>query len=292
MKTHIFFALLCFITVTANSQNLDHLMTRRYVSCQDIEYNSSFLVPGYFQKGEIDSLNYVLDYWQKRCGYNSLIFQTRTLLDIQQRKFNEASIDRSWIYQLMDISVNQRPYEASRYSWRFNYTNSLYYGFIDSLARDLDKNDLSESERFLVRLYSGNANMSDLKDKYPGSKINVYYSQFVDSISRLPEFTMSLYTGGFFPAKSGATLGNHGLIGFGFGGIFYKNSIDLLLDFKFGPPKEPYNVLYNDSIITSDKYTGTVHWPRIWKNFNKKREIRFSYKRRYRWRKNYSCYKR
>ena len=259
MKNHLFIALLCFTIIPVTGQNLDHLMTRHFISCQDIEYNSSFLIPSYYRRAETDSLKYILDYWENRCGYNELIFQTRTLLDIKEKKFNEENIDKTWIYRLMDISRNRRPYPYSPYNWRYyqsNYTNGLFQEFLDSLSTDLEKENLSETENFLVSFYAGNSKLGDLKDKYPGSKLNDYYSQFVDSVLRLPEFTLAIYTGAFFPTQSAATLGNHGLLGFGIGGIFYKNSIDLLLDFKFGPPKEQYHFLYHDSLISSDIYTG------------------------------------
>lgn len=73
---------------------------------------------------------------------------------------------------------------------------------------------------------------------------------------KLPNYTFLLYSGVFIPTQSASVLGNHGIIGWGFGGSLNRNSLDFLINFKFGPPKGSYEVLDKDSLITTNKYRG------------------------------------
>ncbi|MCU4164118.1 hypothetical protein [Carboxylicivirga caseinilyticus] len=262
MKKIITFFSIIVLLQTANAQDLDHLMTRRYISCPDIEYNCSFLIPDYYQRGLNDSLNYVLEYWENRCGISDLLYQTKTLVNIKNRTFNEKDINDDLFTKLVAYrkrKVNNIFYSGmySRY-YPSDYTNGLYNSFLESLSNDiLNQTNLTLEEKFITDLYSNKTKLSDLAtDKYAGNRFKNQYEQFVDSIKHLPEFTFTIYSGFFITNQSVNTIGNNGIIGFGFGGIFNKNSIDMLLDFKFGGPKKEYDVLYKNSVITTNEYTG------------------------------------
>ncbi len=247
---------------TTKSQDLDHLMTRKYINCADIEYNCSFLIPDYYKRGLNDSLNYVLDYWENRCGINDLLYQTKILVDIKNGTFNKNQINNDLFKHLVEYRkrrVNNLKYSGT--NWRFysrDYTNGLYNKFLDSLSTEiLNQKNLTEEEEFVTKLYSNKAKLSELDtDDNSNNLFKNQYKSFVDSVKYLPEFTVTFYSGLFIPNQSANILGNNGIFGFGFGGIFNKNSIDLLLDFKFGGPKKGYKVLYKDSLITTNEYVG------------------------------------
>lgn len=251
-----------FITYYLIGQNLDHLMTRKYLTCQDIEYNCSFLIPDFHKRNLIDSLNYTIQYWENRCGLSNLLFQTKILTKIEQKTFNENEINKKWINWLIDYQrYNNAILRYSNYGWRYYniyYPNGLYIDFLDSIANVIASDmKINLTEKYLVNFYLNNFKLKDLRnEEYANSILGKLYNKYIDSIAKLPELTVSLYTGLFFPKQSAKILGNHGMIGFGFGGIFYKNSIDLLLDFKFGPPKSEYEIIYGDSLISTNKYTG------------------------------------
>lgn len=261
MKRIISIAILFGLIQTIYAQDLDHLMTKRSLNCMDIEYNCSFLIPDYYNRGLIDSLNQTLVYWENRCGENYLLFQIKTLINIKQGLFNDKNVDKAFFDKLVAYrmwNIYYDSYSISNWGYSSNDIRNGLYDLLDTLTLELEKSsNLTATEGFLINMYLGKSKLYELKsEKYSNIILSNYYTGYVDSILRIPEFTISIYSGVFIPTQSASTLGSHGIIGFGLGGIFYKNSIDLLLDFKFGAPKESYEVLYKDSIITSDVYTG------------------------------------
>jgi len=90
-------------------------------------------------------------------------------------------------------------------------------------------------------------------------------SVFIEEEKHLEKFEISernisffggLYAGYHRYTGKNALLGGKvplGLIG---GLKLYKNYFNILLDFKAGKPKENYDVMYNDSLVTADTYQG------------------------------------
>ena len=70
MKRFKTLLLIAFISTYALGQidNVEKLMTRKYLSCEDINYNVKFLIPSFYDKGNTDTLYSVLDYWENHCG--------------------------------------------------------------------------------------------------------------------------------------------------------------------------------------------------------------------------------
>ncbi|MCT4637766.1 MAG: hypothetical protein N4A72_08645 [Bacteroidales bacterium] len=262
MKKIITYLTFISFLYTVNAQDLDHLMTRRHINCYDIEYNCTFLISDYYNRGLNDSLNYVIKYWENRCGSNELLIQTKTLIDIKNRTFNKANINNNLFNSLIDY--RKREVYSMRYSgmhmnyYPIDYTAGAYNSFLDSLSTEIrDINNLTEEEKFIVDLYSGKAKLSELKtDRYSSKLLKKHYNSFEDSIKLQPEITYTVYSGLFMPNQSLSVLGVNGIIGIGIGGIYNKNSVDLLWAFKFGGPKEDYKVLHNGSLVTTDKYAG------------------------------------
>src|SRR5689334_12534753 len=92
MKTVIlsFFVLIPSLSF-AQDVNLDHLMNRWVISCDDIFYNAQDLVSKYHSNGNSDSIRMVLNYWQKRCGLDEKSTRLETLLNIDEKKFSEET---------------------------------------------------------------------------------------------------------------------------------------------------------------------------------------------------------
>lgn len=262
MKRFLIITLLFSLGQISIAQDLDQLMTKRYISCADVEYNCSFLIPDYYREGKTDSLDMVLDYWSKKCGENNVLFQTKTLLEIENGTFDDKDINRKLFDKLVVYRrTNLYRLPGAKYYWSsypYSYTGIEYLFFLDSLANEIQNtSNLTTTEDFVIGIFNGDKRLYDLEtEKYAGTFLSHQYRRFADSIMRIPEFTFTFYSGIFIPTQSAGTLGPHGIIGFGLGGNFYKNSIDLMLDFKFGAPSNSYEVLYNDSVISSDVYTG------------------------------------
>ncbi len=188
-------------------------MTKRYLSCLDIEYNCSFLIPDYYNRGIIDSLNYTLVYWENRCGENDLLFQTKTLINIKQGLFNDKNVDKALFDKLVvqrKSNIYYSPYTISYWGYSSNNRKNGLHDFLDTLSVELEKtSNLTVTEDFLINMYLGKSKLYELKsEKYANTKLSNYYTEFVDSILRIPEFTLSIYSGIFIPTQSASILGS------------------------------------------------------------------------------------
>ncbi len=88
---HIFKILtILFFTSNVYGQidGIENLMTRRYLSCQDIGYNAQFLIPEFYKKDSKDTLNAIIDYWEKHCGLTEEIIRCKILLAIDNTPRN------------------------------------------------------------------------------------------------------------------------------------------------------------------------------------------------------------
>ena len=82
MKRFIFSIVFVAFGLSLYGQKIDPeaLMTKRIITCPDILYNASYLIPGYYEKGSIDTLNSVLDFWEQNCGITEPITRCRILI--------------------------------------------------------------------------------------------------------------------------------------------------------------------------------------------------------------------
>ncbi len=251
------------LAVNVYSQNLDSLMTRKYISCQDIYLNSSYLVTDYYAKDKTDSLSLVLDYIENRCGKDKLINKYRFLTEIKSGNFNSSLINKSFFNELVMISKMRHYYYFPGYSYyHYQIDEDPYLMFhqsmndiTDTIANSiLENNKTTATENFIVNFYNDNTSLNELKTNTNiDSTLRNYYTDFSDSIKRIPQISAKVYTGIFLPNESAKVLGSHLIFGFGFGTVFYKNTIDIQLEGKFGLDVNDYTVMYNDTITSTDK---------------------------------------
>ena len=103
IKKNILAIILMSIALCGFSQvNLDHLMIKRAPNCEDIAYNSTYLIINYVEKQDIDSAKLVLNYWQSNCGNNEAIIRTKILFAIKEKSFNETIYDSTIIGYILD----------------------------------------------------------------------------------------------------------------------------------------------------------------------------------------------
>ena len=86
---------------TYNEQALDRLMVHRVITCQDILLNCSELIPKYLHQQKTDSLEMILDYWQRKCGLSEPLYRFKILYAIKTHRFSESMISEdTWQYLL------------------------------------------------------------------------------------------------------------------------------------------------------------------------------------------------
>jgi hypothetical protein len=72
----------------AQEQDLESLMTKQFLTCQDIAYNCMSLIPKFHRRGKDDSVRLVLSYWRNACGANVDNIRMEVLLDLDQNVFS------------------------------------------------------------------------------------------------------------------------------------------------------------------------------------------------------------
>ncbi len=238
-------------------------MTRRPLTCWEVEYNCKYLIPEYYANGKLDSVNILLNYWQKKCRWNNneIIERARLLLSIQMGTFKEENLKPAVFHQLTDYNRNKVSYKVNRYyNYRYYYRqsteDSLFDAFINIMAKKLKTKQLSPAEQLLSRLYSDSAivhiDTMIRNKKFDGTYLQKIYKHYKDSILHQPCMEAGLYTGYFNPLGNNKILGNKGIIGVFAGSKSRGNTFDFVLDVKPGSSKGKYNVMYKDSLTATD----------------------------------------
>jgi len=263
----IFFIFSMSFGAVAQIDNLDNLMTRKYISCEDVRYNCSFLIPDYYQKGKLDSVNLLLDYLEKRCGGIEEIRITRLLFSIQNGTFNEKQINATTFYELMSynrLKMNTSQFERygmGFYDWgSSDYLDAFYRNFTLKLANSLKDKQLTPTEQFFVNFYADSSAVKIGKllnsNDYAGTLIQQRYKSYKDSVKRIPAGHLGFYTGCYIPLGNNQILGNKLLLGFRFGSKFYKNYLNFCLNAKIGKAKDEYFVMHENQLTKTDVASG------------------------------------
>src|SRR5262245_17249535 len=85
------FLFLPVILLAQGTPNLDHLMTERLLTCEEVAMNCQILLPGYYARLRFDSIRMVLSYWRSKCGSSEAIDRMDVLLNLKERRFSEVA---------------------------------------------------------------------------------------------------------------------------------------------------------------------------------------------------------
>ncbi|MFZ4741106.1 MAG: hypothetical protein ACOYLE_08065 [Bacteroidales bacterium] len=267
---HIF-RILAFLFLTSNVygqiDGIESLMTRKYLSCQDIRYNAQFLIPEFYKKDSKDTLNAIIDYWEKYCGLSEEIIRCRILFAIDNREFDENTYDSTILNYLIS-------YKNSTWGLRNKYRETyIYYNWYSNTSQPdtlksftvnlakviLARNDLKPIERFFLKMYSNDfeGTFAMLQsDDFKETKIHKYYFSEIQRNNRQIILHGDFILGVWIPQDNLEILGNHPFIGLR-GGYKYKRLIvDATIGFKFVKSPNVYKVYKNDSIWDTDHFFG------------------------------------
>jgi hypothetical protein len=270
MKRFKTLLLIAFISTYALGQidNVEKLMTRKYLSCEDINYNVKFLIPSFYDKGNTDTLYSVLDYWENHCGNSEELTRCKIIFSIDKKEFNEKIYDSNILNYLLSyrngsnsMTYGYNNFYNNRYGWN-NYVNRIdtLDKFTVRLATKLLKRtDLKPLEIFFLRLYSNDFENPFLMiptEAFNGTLIQKLYCNEIKTYENQIIPHGDLILGAWIPFNSLKIVGSHPYIGFR-GGIKYKKIIaDLTLAFKPGNSPNVYQVYENDSLWNTNHFFG------------------------------------
>lgn len=264
MKKTILLSIITFLFLSAYSQeDIDKLMTKKALTCFDIEFNSTQLIEKYYYKNQFDSIDLILDYWEHNCGEIEQIFRTKILRAIWENNFSESMYDENVLGFVVDFKYKYNDFYNPRfYNYQFSYNKiHAFERFTSKVASELiTQYDENSIEYLFCNLYSGNINafFNDLQssDKYNGTKIKEYYETEIKKALVLPEAHGSLTAGTWIPLGNASTLGVHPTLGFEFGVKYKKFTYNFTANVKFISSKNDYLVVHLDSLLKTDYFFG------------------------------------
>ncbi len=263
MKRYLLILLTALFFSQAYSQDVEEMMTKKYISCNDIIYNSSFLIPEHFEKNNMDTLSAIINYWESRCGMNEALLRTKILLAINADTLNESIYDKVPIISYLSIYREEQRIINKVYYGNYYWTQPIDNSF-DTFTQELavklkNEDENSELESFFLDFYSNNFDeiFFRLQDtSLADTKIKEDYDQAVDRFSRWPDGHFSVYSGVWIPNGKLDILGLHPILGFQGGAKYKKLLVDAIMEFKFVKSPNTYFVQKDDSIYSTTHFFG------------------------------------
>lgn len=267
IKKNILAIILMSIALCGFSQvNLDHLMIKRAPNCEDIAYNSTYLIINYVEKQDIDSAKLVLNYWQSNCGNNEAIIRTKILFAIKEKSFNETIYDSTIIGYILDYMDRM---ESSKTEQRHYY--NYYYGlipikgdydnFTQKLANELIPLQKENSVEQLYCKFYANILKNPITEfqnnsNYNNTNVKKYYNNAVNKYKDKPDMHYCVFTGVWIPTGNAKLLGNHPLLGLQGGIRCKKTTYNLTMYFKFIDSQKDYQIKRNGKLDTTSYFFG------------------------------------
>jgi hypothetical protein len=204
IKKTIGILLLLFLSSSIFGQDDDIekiIMKKRALTCDDIFFNVTSIIPEMYQRGSIDSLNAVVDFWKNECDKTESLQRVRIVLAIKNNTFSEDL----YYKDIFDLLIQYKAAAANIFNDKemldgdipknYYVGNNVYnYRALFFFTQDLSKtilltrNDLNPLEKFFLEFYTNKIQSFTILEspEFKGYKIYVYYN-YNKSINRQPE---------------------------------------------------------------------------------------------------------
>jgi len=252
--------------------DLDSLMTKRYLGCEDVSYNVFDLLPTYFYRDEPDSISVLIAYWKDMCGKVEPVLRAEILASIWTNSFSEDIYDESIVDHLLwfQMKTSGVTSDWSSYLWRYPYypaspmenleTLVVYDEFTADLADQLlPYTEPGSLERLFCHFYRGETDtlFQEIQtEPYRNTKLSQAYAANVANLKNVADLDIALTLGYWNPVGGLDQLGEHSAVG-GLVGISDHLLIGRLEgEFRFGKPPDYYRIMHNDDIVFTNHYFG------------------------------------
>ena len=261
--------LIISLPIFGQADYVESLMTRRYLSCADILYNVSYLIPDFYEKGNKDTLRAIMAYWEDKCKFSSELLRCKVLLSIDNSSFDEIVYKDNDIRNMLRLCERTTIHDNKRIYWDYDYPNPYYFDneseerlkkFIITMSKTLlETKDVSAVEKFFLLVYANDFDkameMLD-SDELEGTRIKELYLQQKKSREQDVYFHNDWMIGVWIPHGNLDLLGTHPFFGYRLGMKYQKITTDLTLGFKFGKSPNAYQVYKDNKIWDTDYFAG------------------------------------
>ncbi|WP_420316594.1 hypothetical protein [Ekhidna sp.] len=239
------------------------ILSNPFITCQDVLYNAPDLILGYYKSDEPDSILLFIKYWKRKCMNPKEADWLKTITHIRSGRYDSDQITMSQINELVSYRrINEVSYYYSclveTRQQEINYDLEINYA-IDSIVRLIAHETTSENidEQLILNFYASKTpSFKEISNAPTSSKLKKLYEEAISRTLDEPQTHIGFITGAVQHYENISFFGSRPTMGFVIGGKTMRHNYDFIMDFRIGASKEPYSFIYNDSLITDDKWTG------------------------------------
>ena len=272
MRTYLLLLTVFAATATILAQpsdDMDRLMTKKRVSCQDIEVNCRYLLPKYLSDGKTDSMRTLLKYWERNCGSTEPWQRFTLIADAEAGLLKQDGFTKTEVWELLRYK-RKKEYAVEHPEVKEAVSGNLFFVrrepindefdlFTELRAADLARTRTDVVERRLFEFYSGRTDslFPLLARKEGGAhSLQTSYDSIITDLKGEWEYDMAVITGLMVPTEGLSAVGAHAELGFSVGMKQQRWAGEGVISFRFLPSSRSYIVTKNGVPTTTDYYFG------------------------------------
>ncbi len=249
----------------AQDIDVQSLVRERHISCHDLAFSASSLIPEYYHLRETDTLEALVYFWEISCGTNEPIFRFKTLQKIENNTFHEGWYPDNFWQLIHDYrqKIEEDTYQHFYFdyeAWEYYETHQGFNEFTATLAGNLkDDKDPEPLEKFYLELYANEFDkaFSLLEEgKLEGTRLDSVYRHEQEAKRRESFVFGGIYGGLWRPSDQLTVIGNQAQMGFMFGTVRNRTLYNISFQIGFLSSQEVYTVVVDNMLYETDHYTG------------------------------------
>lgn len=219
------------------------------LTCEDVSENCATLFVQYYKAGNMDSVAFVMDYWEGKCGNTEQIQRARILFAIDRKQYRDAVLKPEILEKVLDYKEKANIKNRNEFDI---FTQQL----ADSIINRYSKSGISYAwcefygknpDRLLKRIQNHEFDDSTLAQEYftEVKKLQIHSS-----------FNMAVFVGTWIPLKKLSEFGAHPEIGYSVGGSTAIFNFDAIVGYRFLHTSNNTNIQYIDTPVKTDRFSG------------------------------------
>lgn len=250
----------------AQDIDVEEMITRHSIDCEDIARSSTSMIPGYYQEEKTDTLQAILRYWEESCGITEPMMRFTILWQIETNTFNEDWLPDLLPAMLMDYrEATESDTDTHDYfhfgEWEYHTIDEGYRQFTSSMAQSLQVyEDLSPVEIFFTEFYGNDFTraMSRLKNgELEGTRVDSLYTDYIEETREVRPAGYAfggIYFGFWNPSGNLDAMGVHPQLGMSVDVVRGRALYGIQLRLGFGDTSRPYTTEVGGSFVSTNNF--------------------------------------
>lgn len=247
----------------AQDIDAEALVTKESITCEDIAYTSTRLIPGYYREESTDTLQALLYFWEGSCGITEPMMRFTILWQIGTNTFDEQWLPEELPAMLLDY---REAFESAEQvhdyfhfgEWEYHTIHEGYRSFTSEMAEDLKSyEDLSPLELFFTDFYSHDFERAIRRleeGELEGTRLDSLYADHTEEVRPTGYTHGGLYFGFWNPGSSLEALGVHPQVGFSVDVVRGNVLYGLQLRLGFGDTSRPYTTEIGNQLVSTNNF--------------------------------------